>query len=144
MLHPYCLDSSGWIIISYSTEHYHTMYTVTHCLPVQYLRETICVHKYLPLTLVGHAHSQWSWNVKPMKFCPFFQQDGVLPGIMCDNTKEMIQGEMNRKLKEASCHLRQSELFTPWSNASKREMNELKKGFSSNLIRSRWQKNLGW
>ena len=34
----------------------------------------------------------------------FFQQDKVLPKIKCDNTKEMIQGEINKKCKEALCH----------------------------------------
>ena len=38
-----------------------------------------------------------------------FQRDRVPPAIICDNAKEMILGEVNRKLKEALCHLRQTE-----------------------------------
>ena len=34
-----------------------------------------------------------------------FQWDRVPPAIICDNAKEMILGEFNRKLKEALCHL---------------------------------------
>ena len=47
---------------------------------------------------------------------PLFQQDGVPPAIICDNAKEMILDEFNKKLKEALCHLRQTEPFTPWLN----------------------------
>ena len=47
-----------------------------------------------------------------------FEWNGVLHAIICDNAKEMILGEFNRKLKEASCHLRQTEPFIPWLNAA--------------------------
>ena len=40
----------------------------------------------------------------------------------------MILGEFNRDLKEALCHLKQTEPFTSWLNAIKREIKELKKG----------------
>ena len=50
-----------------------------------------------------------------------FQQDGVLPAIICDNVKAMIQDELNRKLKESLCH-RQNEQFITWSNAAEREI----------------------
>ena len=48
-----------------------------------------------------------------------FQQDGVPPVITCDNAKEMILGEFNKKLKEASCHLKQMEPFAPCFNAAR-------------------------
>ena len=37
-----------------------------------------------------------------------FQWDGVPLAMICDNAKEMILGEFNRKLKETLYHLRQS------------------------------------
>ena len=40
----------------------------------------------------------------------------------------MSLGEFNKKLEDASCHLRQTKLFTPWSNSAGREIKELKKG----------------
>ena len=40
----------------------------------------------------------------------------------------MIQDEFNRKLKEASCHLRQTEPFIPWSNIAERELKVLMRG----------------
>ena len=71
-----------------------------------------------------------------------FQQDGVPPAVICDNAKETFLGEFNRKLKEASCHLKQSELFTSWSTAVKREKKELEKGSGRKLIKSGTQKQL--
>ena len=65
-------------------------------------------------------------------FSFLFQYDGVTPAIIFDNAKEMIQGEFNRKLKEASCHLRQTEPFTPLSNETEREIKELKNGSGKN------------
>ena len=48
----------------------------------------------------------------------------------------MVLGEFNRKFKEASYHLKQTEQFTPWSNAAEREMKELKKGSGRKFIKS--------
>ena len=50
-----------------------------------------------------------------------FQLDGLMPAIICGNAKEIILGELNIKLKESSCPLRQTEPYTPWSNAAERE-----------------------
>ena len=71
-----------------------------------------------------------------------FQCERVPPATICDNAKEMVLGEFNRKLMEASCHLKQTAPFTPWLNAAKREKNEMKKGSSKKLIKSGNQKRL--
>ena len=63
-----------------------------------------------------------------------FVRDGVLPACICDNAKEMIQGKFSQKLKEAACHLKQLETYTPWSNAAEREIKGLKKGAGHNLL----------
>ena len=63
--------------------------------------------------------------------------------VICDNAKEMVVGEFNRKLKEASCHLKQMKPFTPWSNAAEREMKEPKKDFGRKLIKSGTQRDFG-
>ena len=55
-----------------------------------------------------------------MKHCPF--------SLRCDNAKEMIQGQFNRKINEAPCHLRQTEPFISSLNATEREIKELEKG----------------
>ena len=62
--------------------------------------------------------------------------------IICDNPKEINQGEFNRKHKEASCHLRQTEPFTPWLNAAERKIKELKNGSARKMIKSSALKGL--
>ena len=56
--------------------------------------------------------------------------------------QQNILGEFNRKLKETSVDLRQTEPFIPWSNEAKREIKELKKGLGGKLIKSGTAKKL--
>ena len=71
-----------------------------------------------------------------------FMKDGVSPTCICDNAKELVQGKFHQKLKEAVCHLKQLEPYTPWSIAAEREIKELKKGAGHKLLRSRALKHL--
>ena len=71
-----------------------------------------------------------------------FQQDGVPPAIIWENAKDMILGEFKRKCTEAPCHLRQTEPFTPWSNAAERKIEKLKKGSGRKLIKCSTPKRL--
>ena len=64
------------------------------------------------------------------------------PSVMYDNVKEMVLDEFNMKLKEALCHLKQTEPFTPWLNAAEREIKGLKKGSGRKLIKSGAPKRL--
>ena len=65
-----------------------------------------------------------------------FARDGVPPACICNNAREMIQGKFHQKLKDAACHLKQLELYTPWSNAAERKK-ELKRGAGHKLLRSK-------
>ena len=67
---------------------------------------------------------------------------GCPTACICDNAKEMIQGKFYQMLKDAACHLKHLEPYTPWSNAAEREIEELKKGGSHKLLQSRAQKHL--
>ena len=87
----------------------------------------------IPMKLKGEAYEALSL---------LFQHDGAPLDKICDNANETILGKFNRNLKEASCHLRQTELFIPWLNAAKREIKEPKKGSSRNLIKSGTPKRL--
>ena len=49
-----------------------------------------------------------------------FARDGVLQDCIFDNVEEMVQGKFYQKLKDAACHLKQLEPYTPWSNAAER------------------------
>ena len=56
---------------------------------------------------------------------------------------QIVYVTMHRqKLKDAACHLKQLDPYTSWSNASEREIKELKKGVSCKLLRSRAPKHL--
>ena len=69
-------------------------------------------------TKFGWSHSFPMKESEAHEALSLFQWDGVPPAIICDNVKEMILGKFKRKLKEASCHLRQTEPFTPPSNTA--------------------------
>ena len=71
-----------------------------------------------------------------------FMRNDVPPTCICDNAKELIQGKFHQKLKEAACHLKQLEPYTPWSNATERDIKELKKEASCKMLWSRAPKHL--
>ena len=50
-----------------------------------------------------------------------FQWDWVLPAIIYDNAKGMIQGTFIRNLNQSSDHLKQTQPFTSWSNVAQRD-----------------------
>ena len=70
-IHP-CLGSLGQMIISYGAEGYHMMCRVINYLPLQCSGKATNVHRILPPILTAHAHSPWSWKVKPIRHCPYF------------------------------------------------------------------------
>ena len=67
---------------------------------------------------------------------------GVPPTCICNNARELVQEKFHQKLKEAACHLKQLEPYTPWSNVSEREIKKLKKGGVHKMLQSRAQKCL--
>ena len=71
-----------------------------------------------------------------------FVRNGVPPTCICNNAKEIIHGKFSQKLKDAACHLKRLEPYTPWSNAAEREIKELKKGTGCKLLKSRAPKQL--
>ena len=75
-------------------------------------------------------------------FSLLFVRDGVPPMCICGNARELVQGKFHQKFKEAACHFKQLEPYTPWSNAAKREIEELKKGASHMMLWSRAPKHL--
>ena len=90
----------------------HYMYSDTLFATTVFRRGNRCAHILatnfgwlclFPLKLKCEAHEALSL---------LFQQDWVPPAVICDIAKEMILGEINWKLKDASCHLKQIESFT--------------------------------
>ena len=84
--------------------------------------------KDFPLASRCKAHETLSllfaWNVFPL-------------ASFRNIAKEMIQDKFYQKLKDAACHLKQLELYTSWSNAAEREIEELRKGTGCELCWSR-------
>ncbi len=71
-----------------------------------------------------------------------FHCDGVLPAMVMDGSREQTLGDFRRKLKEAVCHLRQTEPYSPWMNAAESAIRELKRGVSRKMIWTRLPKVL--
>ena len=71
-----------------------------------------------------------------------FARDGVPDTMVMDNAKEQVMGEFRRKSREAGCHIRQTEPYTPWANAAEGSIKELKKGVARKMISSKAPKPL--
>jgi len=63
-----------------------------------------------------------------------FQSEGVPPRLIIDGANEMRQGIFSQKIKDATCHLRETEPYSPWQNSAEREIRELKKGCAHKLV----------
>ena len=59
-----------------------------------------------------------------------------------DGLKEQTKGDFARKLKEADCHKRQTEPYSPWMNSAEGCIRELKRGSSRKMLRTRSPKIL--
>jgi hypothetical protein len=71
-----------------------------------------------------------------------FQHDGVPPTMFTDDSKEQTKGEFQRKLKEADCHSRVTEPYSPWQPAAEGCIHELKRGSSRKMSKTRSPKCL--
>lgn len=80
-----------------------------------------------PLRRKGEAHEALSL---------FFQREGVPPTMVLDGSNEQTKGDFRRKLREADCHLRQTEPYSPWMQAAEGSIRELKRGVSRKMIRT--------
>ncbi len=74
-----------------------------------------------PMTRKGEAHETLSL---------LFHRDGVPLTMVLDGSKEQTKGDFMRKLHEADCHARQTELYSPWQQAAEGCIHKLKCGLS--------------
>ena len=86
-----------------------------------------------PMERKGEAHESLSL---------LFQRDGVPPSMIVDNALEQILGDFKRKCREADCHLRQTEPYSPWMQAANGCIRELKWGVSRLMIKTGSPKKL--
>jgi hypothetical protein len=80
-----------------------------------------------PMKCKGDAHETLSL---------VFQRDGVPPTMVTDDSKEQTKGEFRQKLKEADCHRRVTEPYSPWQQAAEGCIRELKRGSSRKMIKT--------
>ena len=65
-----------------------------------------------------------------------FHRDGVPPTMVLDGSKEQTKGDFMRKLREADCHARQTEPYSPWQQAAEGCICKLKRGVSRKMIKT--------
>jgi hypothetical protein len=64
-----------------------------------------------------------------------FQREGVPNTHIMDNAKEQLLGEFRRKCREVGARVKQTEPHSPWSNAAKVAIRELKRGVGRQVVR---------
>jgi hypothetical protein len=80
-----------------------------------------------PLTTNGDAHESLSL---------LFHRDGIPPTMILDGSKEQTLGNFKRKLREADCHARQTEPYSPWQQAAEGCIRKLKRGVSCKMMKT--------
>jgi hypothetical protein len=65
-----------------------------------------------------------------------FKHDSVPPEMILDGSKEQVEGFFRCKLKEVSSHMQVTEPYSPWQQAAKGCICELKQGVSCKMIRT--------
>ncbi len=71
-----------------------------------------------------------------------FQREGVPPLMVMEGSKEQTLGKFHQKLQEAGCERKITEPFSPWQNATKCEIKELKKGTDRKLLLTNMHRRL--
>jgi len=71
-----------------------------------------------------------------------FKRDGVPNVMVMDGALEQTHSEFRRKCREAGTTVRQTEPYTPFSNAAERSIRELKKGVGRQMVKSKSPKVL--
>ena len=71
-----------------------------------------------------------------------FAQEGVPSTLVIVGAREQVMGEFRLKARQADCHVKQTEPYSPWQNASEGTIRELKKGAGRKIIKSYSPKKL--
>ena len=71
-----------------------------------------------------------------------FQRTGVPYHLLVDGYKEQVLGSFKKKSLEVGCRLKQTEPYSPWQNATKETVIDIKRGAGKNKTKSRIPKNL--
>jgi hypothetical protein len=71
-----------------------------------------------------------------------FQRDGVPPVIIMDGSKEQTLGDFRSKARQADCQIKQTEPYSPFSNAAEGAIREVKRSAGRKMVVSRCPKKL--
>jgi hypothetical protein len=71
-----------------------------------------------------------------------FHRDGVPNVMVMDGTKAQVEGDFRRKLRDAGCHIKQTDPHTQSSNMGGGGVRELKRGVGRQMLRSACPKQL--
>ena len=71
-----------------------------------------------------------------------FHESGVPHTMVADGSKEQMMGDFRKKARQADCYLKQTEPYTPWSNAAEGSIKELKRGTGRQMLKRRSPKRL--
>jgi hypothetical protein len=86
-----------------------------------------------PMKRKGEAHEALSL---------LFHESGVPHTMVADGSKEQMMGDFRKKARQADCYLKQTEPYTPWSNAAEDSIKELKRGTGRQMLKRRSPKRL--
>ena len=71
-----------------------------------------------------------------------FARDGVPNVMVMDGAREQTLGDFKKKCREASCHIKQTEPYSPWMNAAENGVRELKKASARQMLKKHSPKRL--
>ncbi len=75
--------------------------------------------------------------MKLMRPCPSYSIVTVfLLTMVLEGSKKQCKCDFKRKLREADCHARQTETYSPWQQAAEGCIHELKHGVSRKMIKT--------
>ena len=62
-------------------------------------------------------------------------RDGVPPHLIMDGSKEQTLGEFRKKARQFSCHIKQSDPYSPWYIMAEGAIREIKCGSGQTMMR---------
>ena len=90
----------------------------------------------------ARAHSMKSKGEAHDTVSLVFKRDGVPPKMIMDGSKEQSRGLFQKKCREADCHVRVTEPYSPWQQQAEGTIREVKKGAGRKMVRSGCPKRL--
>ena len=71
-----------------------------------------------------------------------FVQEEVPSTLVMDGAREQVMGEFRHKTRQEDCHVKQTELYSPWQKAGEGTIRELKKSVERKMTKSNSPKKL--